>query len=55
MGLTSAALVFVFCACGTGLTLYVMHVQNSKLEDSSYRAFCDVDDTIACSEYLAEE
>jgi len=47
--------VLILCACGTGLTLYAVHVQRSKLEDASYRALCDLDDAIACSEYLAAE
>ena len=53
--LTSAATVLFLCACGTGLALYAVHVQRSRLEDANYRALCDVDDTITCSEIIAEE
>ena len=53
--LTSAASVLVLCAFGTGLTLYAVHVQRSRLEDASYRALCDLDETITCSEILAKE
>lgn len=53
--LSSAATVFFLCACGTGLTLYAVHVQRSRLDDAGYRALCDVDDVITCSEVVAEE
>jgi hypothetical protein len=53
--LTSAATVLFLCACGTGLTLYTVHIQRSKLNDTSYRALCDVDNTITCSQIIAED
>ena len=53
--LSSAATVFFLCACGTVLTLYAVHVQRSRLDDARYRALCDVDEVITCSEIVAEE
>ena len=53
--LSSAATVFLLCACGTGLTLYAVHVQRSRQDDSGYRALCDVDDVITCSEIITDE
>ena len=52
---SSAATVFFLCGCGTGLTLYAVHVQRSRLDDTGYRALCDVDEVITCSEIVAEE
>ena len=53
--LSSAATVFFLCACGTGLTLYAVHVQRSRQDDARYRALCDVDEVITCSKIVAEE
>ena len=53
--LSSAATVFFLCACGTVLTLYAVHVQRSRLDDARYRALCDVDEVITCSEIVADE
>lgn len=40
---------------GLAISLYAIYIEQSKHSDNSYVAYCDVDETIACSDVLTSE
>ena len=48
-------MLFVLCVCGTLLSSYAVYIERSKEADNSYKAHCDLDETIACSHVLTSE
>ena len=48
-------MLFVLCVCGTLLSSYAVYIERSKEADSSYKAHCDLDETIACTRVLTSE
>jgi vitamin-K-epoxide reductase (warfarin-sensitive) len=48
-------MLFVLCVCGTLLSSYAVYIERSKEADSSYKAHCDLDETIACTHVLTSE
>ena len=39
----------ILVVIGIGLSLYALHVKESKNEDDSYTAHCDISEKISCS------
>ena len=48
-------MLFVLCVCGTLLSSYAVYIEQSKQADNSYKAHCDLDETIACTHVLTSE
>ena len=40
---------FFLVLIGIGLSLYALYVKESKAEDESYTALCDINEKISCS------
>ncbi|XP_069783050.1 vitamin K epoxide reductase complex subunit 1-like protein 1 [Narcine bancroftii] len=44
-----ATVRWLVCGLGLALSVYAYHVETSKEQDASYRAMCDLSDSISCS------
>ena len=51
MGLLTPSIA-VLCIGGLALSIYAIHIERSKHLDEDYKAHCDIDETIACSNVL---
>ena len=46
---------FVVCIMGVVLSMYALYVEMTKLQNSDYRAMCDINEAISCSKVFTSK